>query len=161
MTVCPVCGTKNFPAACFCDGCGMALHRVLSRQPLLLHWRDGALIVPDLAGSLSADGANRITQASAGLWADTLYLRLEDDEGKALTSGLYQLTRKTAQTISEVEPERVLTGSNGIKVEVPLMLWLAPGINPTGEIPALSGINNVILLDMIWSELRRQLVKRE
>jgi len=159
MTVCLVCGTKNLPTAQFCDHCGMALHRVLSRRPFRLHWRDGALIVPDLAESLPIAGVNRITQASAGVWADALYLRLEDDNGKAVTSGLYQLTHKTAQTILEVEPERVLTGGNGTVVEVPLTLLPAPDLNPTGELPTLSGVNNVSMLDMIWPNLRELLIR--
>ncbi|HIE58187.1 MAG TPA: hypothetical protein EYP88_08165 [Anaerolineales bacterium] len=116
--------------------------------------------MPDLAESLPAAGVNRITQASAGVWADTLYLRLEDDNGKAITSGLYRLTHKTAQTILEVEPERVMVGGNGTVVEVPLTLLPAPDLNPTGELPTLSGVNDVSMLDIIWSNLRRQLVGR-
>ncbi len=158
---CPVCYMENVPGAQFCDHCGMALHRVLSKRPFRFHWHDGALIVPDLAESLPAASVGRIARATAGLWADTLYLRLEDGSGKAITSGLYQLTRKTAQTILDVEPERVITGGNGTVVKVPLTLlpaWL--GENSDGKLPPMLGVNEVVMLDMIWPDLRELLIEK-
>ena len=164
---CPVCCTENPANAYFCGHCGIALRRTLSRQPFRLHWRDGAMLVPDsLEESLPVTSMDRIARATAALWADTLYLCLEDDGGKTITSGLYQLANGTAQALLEIEPECVLlshSSDNGA-VEVPLVLLparLGEEDGDDGELSSLLNVSDVVMLDMIWPGLRELLAGKE
>ena len=156
---CPVCCAENPANAYFCGHCGIALRRTLSRQPFRLHWRDGAMLVPaDLLKSLPVASVDRIARASVALWVDTLYLCLEDGGGKVVTSGLYHLANGTAQAILDIEPEcMLLPDGDGNGMEVPLVLLPARLGENDGKLSPLLDVDDVVMLDMIWPDLRELL----